>query len=406
MGLNKGDVIGIYSISLTMDKMRAALDNELIKLALGAAIITLIIGIVNFVFIKRSIGDPVRSITDTMTHLAEGNLSIEIPSQGRTDEIGDMAGAVVVFKNMAIKKRDEDQAKLQRDKQRDGRRKEILIAIEAFNRVISQVVENVTAVATLIQSSAQGMTVSAEETNDLASSVTRASKEASVNVQTVASAADELSVSISEILRQVNVATTANQEAVDKATHSHQTVQELVSSAQRIGEIVSLISDIAEQTNLLALNATIEAARAGDAGKGFAVVASEVKNLANQTAKATEEISAQITNIQAVTEDAAKSITSISESINTVSENTTSVSNAVNQQNNATREIAENVEQAAAGTQKVAKNIVNVSNAATETGAVAGEILTAAKDLSQQAVTLRSEVDSFLAQFTEDQKQS
>ncbi len=398
MGLEKGDVIGIYSISMSTKATRAALYRDLIELFLGALAIAVIIGAVNYVFIKRTVAKPIRSMTTTMTHLSEGDLNVDIPGQDRNDEIGEMAGAVTVFKENAAEKFKADAEKQKMEEQRDKRRREIEASIKAFNGVIGQVVEKVTAAATQIQSSAHGMTSAADETNKQASNVASASEEASVNVQTVAASAEELSFSIEEINRQVEVTTSANQEAIEKATHSHDTVQELVSSANKIGEIVSLITDIAEQTNLLALNATIEAARAGEAGKGFAVVASEVKNLANQTAGATEDICEQISSIQSVANDAANAINAITESINTVSKNTASVSTAVDQQNDATKEIAQNVEQAAAGTREVASNIVGVSEAVANTGAVANEILSTADRLSQQAETLRSEVDSFLTQ--------
>ncbi len=267
-----------------------------------------------------------------------------------------------------------------------------------FQNSVGHVIETVSSAATEMQASAEAMSGTADQTSDQAGNVAAASEQASANVQTVATAADELSSSINEIARQVNTALSANNDAVTKASLSEQTVQELVTSAQKIGDVVELISDVAEQTNLLALNATIEAARAGEAGKGFAVVAAEVKNLANQTARATEEIRSQIENVQGVAEGAASSIRDISTSISVVSENTTGISSAVEQQDAATREIAHNVEQAAAGTREVATSIGLVTQGASETGAAATQILSAAGELAQQSEVLSLEVDKFLAE--------
>jgi methyl-accepting chemotaxis protein len=247
-----------------------------------------------------------------------------------------------------------------------------------------------------MQHSAEAMSGTAEETTRQATAVAAASEEASTNVQTVASATEELSTSVQEISRQVGQSTSIAGKAVDEANRTDHTVSGLAEGAQKIGEVVELIRSIASQTNLLALNATIEAARAGDAGKGFAVVASEVKNLANQTAKATEDITEQIASIQAATSEAVTAIKGIGATINEINTISGSISAAVQQQGAATQEIARNVQQAAAGTQEVSSNISGVTEAARSTGKVAQDVLGAAKALTDQSENFRRRVDGFL----------
>ena len=268
-----------------------------------------------------------------------------------------------------------------------------------FERNMKQVVDTVASAATELQSTAKGMETTAHATSQQATTVAAAAEEASSNVQTVASAAEELSSSISEISRQVAQSTQIAGAAVAEVDSANEKVQGLAEAAQKIGEVVALITDIADQTNLLALNATIEAARAGEAGKGFAVVASEVKNLANATAKATEEISTQIGGIQSATEDAVSAIGSIGGTIAQMNEIAAAIAAAVEEQGAATQEIARNVEQAASGTQDVSSNIVQVTQAANETGHSAGEVLTASGELAKQAEILGSEMDSFVGEM-------
>ena len=268
-----------------------------------------------------------------------------------------------------------------------------------FEANIKAIVETVSSSSTELQGSAQSMSSTAEETSRQATAVAAASEEASTNVQTVASAAEELSKSVEEVGRQVGQSNKIAQSAVEEAQKTNEKVQGLAEAAQKIGEVVNLINDIASQTNLLALNATIEAARAGEAGKGFAVVASEVKSLANQTAKATEEIAAQIGAIQSATADAVSAIQGIGSTIGEISEIATTITEAVQQQGSATTEIAANVNQAASGTQEVSQNISGVTQAASETGEAATQVLAAANELSQQSEMLRDQVDSFLVEI-------
>ena len=267
---------------------------------------------------------------------------------------------------------------------------------ERFESTVKGMVEVVASAATEMQSTARSMETTANSTSEQATAVAAAAEEASTNVQTVASAAEQLSSSISEISRQVAQSTQIAGNAVSEAERTNEMVKGLADAAQKIGEVVGLINDIASQTNLLALNATIEAARAGEAGKGFAVVASEVKNLANQTAKATEEIGAQIGGIQSATQGAVTAIQGIGDTIAEINEIASAIAAAVEQQGAATQEIARNVEQAASGTTEVTQSITQVTQAASETGNAAGQVLQAAGELSTQAENLSGEVTSFL----------
>ena len=347
--------------------------------------------------IARGIATPVVGMTHSMEILADGNLEEEIPSQDRTDEIGEMAAAVQVFKDNAIEvKRLEEEQKANEERQAREKREMMLKMADDFESSVGGVVNSVSSASTEMQSSATALSATAEETSKQSTTVAAASEQASANVQTVASAAEELSSSISEISRQVAQSTQISATAVAEVEGANEQVQGLADAANKIGEVVALITDIADQTNLLALNATIEAARAGEAGKGFAVVASEVKNLANQTAKATEEISSQIGSIQTATKDAVAAIESIGGIITQMNEIASTIASAVEEQGAATQEIARNVEQASQGTAEVSSNISGVQAAAGETGESASQLLGAADELSQQSEQLRAEVDRFL----------
>ncbi|MFZ0694336.1 MAG: globin-coupled sensor protein [Alphaproteobacteria bacterium] len=268
-------------------------------------------------------------------------------------------------------------------------------AIQDFDATMKTVLQTISTAAHQMQDTAKILAGTVEETGQRSAAVSAASEEASSNVQTVAAAAEELSSSIGEISRQVQESTKITSGAVEEVTHTNRTVQSLAEAAQKIGDVVNLINDIAGQTNLLALNATIEAARAGEAGKGFAVVASEVKSLANQTAKATEEIAAQISSMQSATTASVEAIKGIGTTIGRVSEIATSIASAVEEQGAATQEIARNVQQAAAGTSEVSSNIAGVAEAASETAKTSTQVQEASEALAQQAEVLRVEVDKF-----------
>ncbi|MBF0130343.1 MAG: HAMP domain-containing protein [Alphaproteobacteria bacterium] len=365
-----------------------------IGLSLGAAVL----GILFAWGTSSGITGPVRGMTSVMTRLAGGDTSVAVPSLANRDEIGEMARAVQVFKDNALRvKRMTEEAEEQKKQAEIDKKKAMIAMADAFEANVKDVVDAVASAATELQSTAGSMSAISEEASRQATAVAAASEQASANVQTVSVSAEELSASISEIARQVTQAAKVSGGAVDEAKHTNEIVQGLALAADRIGEVVSLINDIAAQTNLLALNATIEAARAGEAGKGFAVVANEVKSLANQTGKATEEISQQILAVQGSTRDAVGAIRSIGETISLISEISSTIASAVEEQGAATREIARNVDQAADGTQDVSRNISGVTQAAGEAGEAASQVLGAASELSHQSEKLRKEVDRFIA---------
>ncbi|MEQ9606137.1 MAG: methyl-accepting chemotaxis protein, partial [Kiloniellaceae bacterium] len=356
-----------------------------------------VIGFVVAVWFTRvGVARPLAQVVNALNRLAEGDTSAEVNVKSR-DEIGQVAEAFVVFKEKTLElKRLEEERAEEETRQAEERRRQRLQMADAFEAAVGGVVDTVSAAATELQATAQSMSSTAEQTNAQSISVASASEEASTNVQTVATASEELSASIGEISRQIAETNKVSQQAVEDADRANQSVNGLAEAAQKIGAVISLIQDIAEQTNLLALNATIEAARAGEAGKGFAVVAGEVKSLATQTAKATQEIAAQVEGMQNATGGTVGAIEGIVSVIKQISENAHGIAAAVEEQNAATGEISRNVQQAAAGTQEVASNIVGVRQAAEQTGAAASEVLESAGQLSKQSELLRSEVGKFL----------
>ncbi|AVX02708.1 putative chemoreceptor [Maritalea myrionectae] len=371
-----------------------ALRNAMMMIGAGFLAVIVVAG----VLFARTITRPIARLSTTMKDLAEGQLDVEIEGTEGKDELGDMARAVDVFKQNAIERQrleTESEAESKAQAKRQARIEEL---ITHFRTTVGDALELVTKNSAQMTETANMLNDIATNTSGQAGDAANASKEASTNVKAVAAAAEELAASIEEISRQVSKTNTIVNSAADAAQLTNGRVTRLAAAAQKIGDVVALIQDIAEQTNLLALNTSIEAARAGEMGKGFAVVATEVKSLANQTASATEEISAQITEIQDSTKDAVAAIEQIAGTMTEVTQYTTSIASAVEEQGAATAEISQSVTQAATGTEQVAGSINTVTNAADETNQSANQVLVASQDMAQQAKTLRTTVDQFLTE--------
>jgi methyl-accepting chemotaxis protein len=319
-------------------------------------------------FFGRRVVSPVVALSGTVSRLAADDYSAEVPASDRKDEIGDMLAAVRVFKENIIAKQKLEESQAAAHAARERTAQQMEAAVRDFDRAIGEIVGGVTASADRLQQTARSMSATADETSHKSAAVAAAAEQTTENVQTVAASAEELSASIREIGGQVSESSRIVTEAVREANAANDKVKHLAEAAKRIGDVVQLINDIAGQTNLLALNATIEAARAGEAGKGFAVVASEVKALATQTARATEDISAQIRAIQDATDGSAQAIEGIAKTIQRIDEISTAIASAVEEQGAATQEISRNVQQAAQGTTEVSSNVAGVTQAAQQTG--------------------------------------
>ncbi|MBV8840070.1 MAG: methyl-accepting chemotaxis protein [Alphaproteobacteria bacterium] len=365
-------------------------------LAVGAIVVIVLIG--SAIFGALSIARPVRRIGEVLLELANGNKAVDVPYAERGDEVGDNARAAKTFKEKLIRIEAMEAEQKETEQHAAAQRKADMMRLaDQFQGAVGGIVETVSTAATELEAAAGTLTRTAEVTQELSGAVAAAAEEASTNVQTVASAAEEMTSSVQEIGRQVQESSRIASEAVAQAKKTDARINALSQAAGRIGDVVKLITAIAEQTNLLALNATIEAARAGEAGRGFAVVASEVKQLASQTAKATEEIGSQIGAMQSATNESVSAIKEIGGTIGRISEIAATIAAAVEEQGAATSEIARNVGLAAGGTQQVATKITDVNRGAGETGSASSQVLASAQSLSRDNNHLKTEVDQFLA---------
>ncbi|HEY8333468.1 MAG TPA: methyl-accepting chemotaxis protein [Tardiphaga sp.] len=388
--------VAVFEIVRDTSAYTALTRSSLNWLAIASVCVLSLAGVVA-TLMGRGMARPIRALEAAMRAIAAGNHTIAVPGAGRKDEIGTMAGAVAIFKDGLI---ETDRLRAAQEQQRqqslDDRRETMHMLAARFESGVGGVVDAVGIAAGELRSTAQSMATTAGEATRQTAAVAAASEEATQSAQAVAAAIEELNASISEIAQQVNESATVAGNAVDQANTTYTEVQSLATAAQKIGDVVMLISEIAAQTNLLALNATIEAARAGEAGRGFAVVASEVKALATQTAKATDEISAQVNAIQNATRSSVASIQGITSTIGRVSEIASAIAAAVEEQGAATLEIARNVAEAARGTGEVSENIAGVNDAARETGLAASRVVDSAAELSHNGEDLKTQVDAFL----------
>jgi methyl-accepting chemotaxis protein len=392
-----GKVIGILYVGTAMAELDAMLAHAIQAMVIAACIAALLVLMLTMLIVRR-ITRPLTSVTASLTAIANGRNDVAIDCDDRSDEIGEIARTITVFKNNSLERqRMREQQAAAAAAAAEQRKTELRSFVDEFQTGVGGIIDNVLNSSGEFERVARQLTETARKTAELSGASAEASETASDHVRSAAVASDELSNSISEITRRVQESNGIAAEAVKQAAATDQRITELSEAGARIGDVVKLITSIAEQTNLLALNATIEAARAGDAGRGFAVVAQEVKSLAGQTAKATEEIGSQIANMQLATQESVGAIKGIADTIERISDIATSISAAVEQQRAATQNIAHSVGAAATGTGDVAVNIRTAAQGASETGETSSRMFASAQALSGESLHLKAEVEKFLA---------
>lgn len=385
--------------NFTTDAARKAEEHEksALKLIAVMSVAAILIGLFfSWYLVRHTISQPLSNIVHALNALSKNDFSVEV-DVNRNDEIGAVARAYQLFRQILMRTKEFETSQKQQEEQLINEKKKFMAQLaDDFENAVGGMVEKVAHSAQALNRSAEQMADVSEKSSQQSQSVAIASEQASQNVNSVASASEQMSLSISEISQQITLSNQTSLSAVEQAKVTGKEITELASMADEIGQVVSLISDIAEQTNLLALNATIEAARAGDVGKGFSVVAAEVKNLADQTAKATEEISSQIEAVQTATQSSVNSIEGIGNTITEINEATLAITAAMEEQGATTGEIARNVNEAAIGTTDVTRNISQVKEASQETGLVANDVLQCSEELSRQTALLQNEINDFL----------
>lgn len=391
-----GKIVGILYVGIPTEPLDAMLHHAM-KMMTIAAVIGALLVLALTMLLVRSVTRPLRSVTDTLTSLAEGKSDVAVDHIDRHDEIGAIARTVGVFKSNSLERRRLEAERKSAEAEAAGKRKaELQKFVSEFQSNVGGIIDKVLQSSGQFESAARNLTETARSTAHLSQASAGASTQASEHVRNAAAASEELTSSIAEISRRVQESNGIASNAVKQAAATDERMVELSRAGDRIGDVVKLITSIAEQTNLLALNATIEAARAGDAGRGFAVVAQEVKNLAGQTAKATDEISSHIANMQTATQESVSAIKAIGQTIEHINEIATSIAAAVEEQGAATQEIARSVQAAAGVTTEVAANVGQVADGAKRTGETSDDILASAQALSGESLHLQAEVGRFL----------